>query len=101
MRFHSLSYQMLTPESDGRVFGELILSHVRDDTPGSATGYILHIAYCLVYDSDGMSFDNNMVRVHGSPAPTSHYMIDMVAIYDGSDPSEYFFSSGLKSIPQS
>ena len=60
MRFHSRSYQTLAPTSDGRVFGELTLSHTFHDAYNSATAYIrscetTNVVHHLVYDGPGMS----------------------------------------------
>ena len=111
MRFHSRSYQTLPSQSDGRVFGELTLSHVCDDANGSAAAYIRNCevsdaAYNLVYDGQGVSLDDtpqlipvNLVRLDGSPALTGHYMVDMLPVHDDSSPSERFVSSGKQSIP--
>ena len=62
MRFHSRSYQMLAPTSDGRVFGELTLSHTFDDAYNSATAYISsretpNAVHHLVCDGPGMSLN--------------------------------------------
>ena len=54
MRFHSRSYQTLSPQPDGRIFGELTFSAC-DDHLSSAAAYIHNhevsdAAYHLVYD---------------------------------------------------
>ena len=74
MRFHSRSYETLTPTSDGRVFGELTLSHTFDDAYTSATAYIRSretpdAVYHLVYDGPGMSFNSSpqLVPVNSTP----------------------------------
>ena len=84
IRFHSRSYQTLSPQPDGRIFGELTLS-VGDDNFGSAAAYIRDRAssdavYHLVYDGVGVSLTDssqlipvNLVRRDGSPAHTGHY----------------------------
>ena len=111
MRFQSRSYNTLPPQPDGRVFGELTLSHICDNNNGSAAAYIRNCetsnaAYHLVYDGLGVSLDDspqlipvNLVRLDGSPALTGHYMVDMLPVHDDSDPSERFVSSGRQSIP--
>ena len=78
MRFHSRSYQTLSPQPDGRVFGELALS-LCDDNLGSAAAYIRNheisdAAYHLVYDGLGGSLTDspqlipvNLVRLDGPP----------------------------------
>ena len=63
MRFHSRSYQTLSPQPDGRIFGELILS-LCDDNLGSAAAYIRNreasnTAYHLVYDGLSVSLTNS------------------------------------------
>ena len=103
MRFQSRSYITLPPQPDGRVFGELTLSHICDDNNGSAAAYIRNCetpnaAYNLVYDGPGVSLDDspqlisvNLVRLDGSPPPlTGHYMVDMLPIHDDSDPFRTF-----------
>ena len=110
MRFHSRSYQTLSPQPDGRVFGELTLS-IGDDHLGSAAAYFRDRAssdnvYHLVYDGLGVSLTDspqlipvNLVRRDGSPALTGHYMVDLPPAPDSSDPSERFVSSGRQLIP--
>ena len=110
MRFHSRSYQTLPPQPDGRIFGELTLS-LCDDNLGSAAAYIRNrevsdAAYHLVYDGQGVSLTDspqlipvNLVRLDGSPAPTGHYMVNLLPVHDNSNPSEYSVSSGRQSIP--
>ena len=105
MRFHSRSYQTLSPQPDGRVFGELTLS-IGGDHLGSAAAYIRDRSssdnvYHLVYDGLGVSLTDSpqlipvsLVRRDGSPALTSHYMVDLPPAPDSSDPSERFVSSG-------
>ena len=87
MRFHSRSYQTLSPQPDGRIFGEFILS-LCDDNLGSAAAYILNressdAVHHLVYDGLGVSLTDslqlipvNVVRLDGSPALKGHYMVD-------------------------
>ena len=108
MRFHSRSYQTLSPQPDGRIFVELTLS-LGDDNLSSAAAYIRNheasgAAY-LVYDGQGVSLTDspqlipvNLVRLDGFPALTGHYMVDLFPVHD-SDPSERFVSSGRQSIP--
>ena len=103
MRFHSRSYQTLSPQPDGRTFGELILS-LCDDNLGSAAGYIRirdssAAVYHLAYDGPGISLTDfpqlipvNLVRLDGSPALTGHYMVDLFPAHDDSSPSERFVS---------
>ena len=110
MRFHSRYYQTLSPQPDGRIFGELTLS-LCDDTLGSAAAYIRNressdVVYHLVYDGLGVSLTDspqlipvNLVRLNGSPALTGHYMVDLPPAHDDSDPSERFVSSGRQLIP--
>ena len=110
MRFHSRSYQTLSPQPDGRIFGELTLS-VGDDNLGSAAAYIRDRAssdavYHLVYDGLGESLTDspqlipvNLVRRDGSPAHTGHYMVDLPPAPDSSDPLERFVSSGRQFVP--
>ena len=110
MRFHSRSYQTLSPQPDGRIFGELTLS-LCDDNLGSAAAYIRNressdAVYHLVYDGLGVSLTDspqlipvNLVRLDGSPALTDHYMVDLPPAHDHSDPSERFVSSGRQLIP--
>ena len=110
MRFHSRSYQTLSPQPDGRIFGELTLS-LCDDNLGSAAAYIrdresLDAVYHLVYDGLGASLTRspqliavNLVRLDGSPALTGHCMVGLLPAHDNSDPSERFVSSGRQLIP--
>ena len=110
MRFHSRSYQTLSPQPDGRIFGELTL-WIGDDNLDSAAAYIRDressdAVYHLVYDGLGVSLTDspqlisvNLVRLDGSPALTSHYMVDLPTAPDSSDPSERFVSSGRQLIP--
>ena len=111
MRFHSRSYQTLTPTPDDRVFGELTLSHTFNDAYNSAAAYIRSCeapdaAHHLVYDGSGMSLNTspqlvpvNLIRLDGSPALTGHYMVDIITTHDGQDPSEHFVVSGRQTIP--
>ena len=110
MRFHSCSYQTLSPQPDGRIFGELTLS-LCDDNLGSAAAYIRNreasdAAHHLVYDGQGLSLTHsqqlipvNIVRLDRSPALTGHYMVDLVPVHDDSNSSERFVSSGRQLIP--
>ena len=110
MHFHSRPYQTLSPQPDGRIFGELTLSFC-DDTLGSAAAYIRNrkssdAVYLLVYDGLCVSLTDspqlipvNLVRLDGSPALTGHYMVDLPPAHDDSDPSERFVSSGRQLIP--
>ena len=92
MRFHSSSYQTLSPQPDGRNFGELTLS-LCDDNLGSAADYIRKheisdAAYHLVYDGQGVSLTDspqlipvNLVRLDGSPALTGYYMVNLLPVH--------------------
>ena len=111
MRFHSSSYQTLAPTPDGRIFGELTLSHIFDDAYKSAAAYIRSretpdAVHHLVYDGPGMSLNTppqlvpvNLAYLDGSPALTGHYMVDIITTHDGQDPSEHFAISGRQTIP--
>ena len=62
MRFHSRSYQTLAPTSDGRLFGELTLTHIFGDAGNSAAAYVhsrkvTDTAYPFVYDGPGVSLN--------------------------------------------
>ena len=110
MRLHSRSYQTLSPQPDGRGFGELTLS-LCDDNLGSAAAYVRNhevsdAAYHLVYDCEGVSLTDfpqlipvNLARLDGSPALTDYYMVDLFPVHDDSNPSERFVSSGRQPIP--
>ena len=55
MRFHTRSYQTLAPTHDGRIFGELTLSHTFSNADNSAAAYIhsceaVDAAHHLIYD---------------------------------------------------
>ena len=101
---------MLSPQPDGRIFGELTLS-IGDDNLGSAAAYIRDRASSdavnhLVYDGLRVSLTDspqlipvNLVRRDGSPALTCHYMVDLPPVPDSSDSSERFVSSGRQLIP--
>ena len=73
MRFHSRSYQTLSPQPDGRIFGELTLS-LCDDNLGSAAAYI--------HDRE-----------------STDYVVDLPPAHDDLDPSERFVSLGRQLIP--
>ena len=106
MRFHTRSYQTLAPTHDGRIFGELTLSHTFDNAHNSAAAYIHSCetpdaAHHLVYDGPGMSLTTapqlvplNLVRLDGSPALTGHYTVDIATTHDGQDPLDYFVALG-------
>ena len=91
---------------DGRIFGELTLSHTFVNAHNSAAAYIHSCeapdaANHLVYDGPGMSPTTapqlvpvNMIRLDGSPALTGHYMVDIATTHDGQDPLEHFVASG-------
>ena len=110
MRFHSRSYKTLPPHPDGRTFGEISLTPCGDNL-GSAAAYIRNHeapanAYHLVYDGLGVSLAEspqlipvNLVRLDGSPALTSHYMVDILPVNADSNPLERFVSSGRQLIP--
>ena len=62
MRFHTRYYQTLAPKPDGRLFGEVTLSHTFDDACNSAAAHIRsceapNAAYHLVYDGPVMSLN--------------------------------------------
>ena len=111
MRFHTRSYQTLAPTHDGRIFGELTLSHTFSDADNSAAAYIhscetLDAAHHLIYDGQGMTLTTapqlvrvNLVRLDESPALTGHYMVDTFTIHDGQGPIEHFVASGRQTIP--
>ena len=111
MRFHSRSYRTLAPTPDGRVFGELTLSHTFDDAGTSATAYIrscgtTNVVHQLRYDGSGMSLTSspqlvpvNLTRLNGHPALTGHYMVDIATSHDDQYPSEHFVASGRQTIP--
>ena len=111
MRFHSRSYQTLASASDGRVFGELTLSHTFDDAYNSATAYIQscetrNVALQLIYDGPGMSLTSSpqlvpvkLIRLNGSPPLTGHYMVDITTTHDDQHPLEYFVASDRQTIP--
>ena len=110
MRFHSRSYQTLSPQPNGHIFGELTLS-LCDDNLGSAAAYIRNreasnAAYHLVYDGQGASLTDspqlipvNLVRLDGSSALTGHYMVDLLHAHEDSNPSERFVSTGRQLFP--
>ena len=109
MRFHSRFYQTLSPQPDGRVFGELTLS-LCDDSLGSAAAYIRNheisdAAYHLVYDGLGVSLADfpqlipvNLVRLDVSLALTVHCMVNLLPVHDDLNPPERFVSSDRQSI---
>ena len=43
----------------------------------------------------------NLVRLHGSPTLTDHYMVDLLPLSDSSEATECFLSSGRQNIPLS
>ena len=106
MRFHTRSYQTLAPTHDGRILGELTLSHAFDNAHNSAAAYTRSCeapdaAHHLVYDGPGMSlttapqlFPVSLVRLDGSPALTVHSMVDKATTHDGQDPLEPLVASG-------
>ena len=111
MRFHSRSYQTLAPTPDGRLFGELTLSHTFGDACNSAAAYVhsrevTDTAYPLIYDGPGVSLNItpqlvpvHLIRLDGSPALTGHYMVNIITTHDHQDPSEHFVGSGRQTIP--
>ena len=111
MRFHTRSYQTLAPTHDGRIFGELTLSHTFYNAHKSAAAYIhscetLDSTHHLTYDGTGMTLTTapqlvpvNLVRLDGSPALTCHYMVDIATAHDGQGPFEHFVASGRQTIP--
>ena len=92
----------LAPTHDGRIFGELTLSHTFDNAYNSAAGYIRSCespdgAHHLVYDGPGMSLTTapqlvpvDLVRLDGSPALNGHYMVDIATTHAGQDSLEHF-----------
>ena len=98
MRFHSRSYRTLAPAPDGRVFGELTLSHKFDDAYTSATAYIrscetTNVVHQLRYDVEGLSLTSspqlvtvNLTRLNGHPALTGYYMMDIATSHDDQYP---------------
>ena len=111
MRFHSRSYQTLAFTPDGRLFGELTLSHTLGDARNSAAAYVhsreaTDTAYHLVYDGPGVSLSItpqlvpvHLIRLDGSPALTGHYMVNMNTTHDRQNPSEHFVGLGRQTIP--
>ena len=111
MCFHSRSYQTLTPTLDGRLFGELTLSHTFGDACNSAAAYVhshgaTDTAYHLVYDGPGVSLNIapqlvpvHLIRLDGSPALTGHCMVNMITTHGYQDPLEHFVGSGRQTIP--
>ena len=111
MRFHSRSYQTLVPASDGRIFGELTLSHTFDNAYTSATAYTrscetTNVVHQLRYDGPGMSLTSspqlvtvNLTRLNGYLALTGHYMVDITTFHDDQYPSEHLVASGRQTIP--
>ena len=99
MRFHSRFYQTLAPTPDGRLLGELTLSHTFDDACNSAAACIRNCkapsaAYHLVYDGPGVSLNSapqlapvNVIRLDGPPALTGYYMMDIIPTDDGQEPA--------------
>ena len=110
MRFHTRSCQTLAPTHDGRIFGELTLSHTFSNAHNSATAYIYSCetpdaAHHLIYDGQGMTLTTaphlvpvNLVRLDGSPALTGHYMADTATTHDDQGPFEHFVASGRQTI---
>ena len=111
MRFHTRSYQTLAPTHDGRIFGELTLSHTFDNAHNSAAAYIHSCetpdaAHHLIYNGPSMSLSTApqlvpvyLVRLDGSSALTGHYMVDIATTHDGQGPFEHFVASGRQAIP--
>ena len=111
MRFHTRSYQTLAPTHDGRIFGELTLSHTFYHAYDSAAAYIHSCetpdaAHHLIYDGQGMTLTTalqlvpvNLVRPDGSPALTGHDMVDIATTHDGHGPFEHFVASGRQTTP--
>ena len=111
MRFHTRSYQTLALTHDGRIFGELTLSHTFSNAHNSAAAYIhscetLDAAHHLIYDGQGMTLTTapqlvpvNLVRLDGSPVLTGHYIVDISTTHDGQGPIEHFVASGRQTIP--
>ena len=94
-------------------FGELTLSYIYDDARNSAAAYIHNcgapdVAYDIVYDGSGVSFDSapqrvpvSLIRLDGSVALTGHYIVDIISTHDGQYPSEHFIGSSRQIIPLS
>ena len=103
MRFHSSFYQTLTSTPDGRVLGEVTVSHIYDKSPGGASAYIFKcgtpdVAYDLIYKGEGVSLDTtlqlitvNLIRLDNSPALTGHYMVDLLPPFDSPEPRNVLF----------
>ena len=111
MRFHTCSYQTLAPTHDGRIFGELTLSHTFDNAHNNAAGYVHSCetpdaAHHLVYDGPGMSLTTapqlvpvNLVRLDGSPVLTGHDIVDIATFHDGRGPFKHFVALSRQTIP--
>ena len=111
MRFYTRSYQTLAPTHDGRIFGELTLLRTFCNAHNSAAAYIHSCeipdaVHHLIYDGPGMTLTTapqlvpvNLVRLHGSPALTGHYMVDIATTHDDQNPFEHFVASGRQTIP--
>ena len=103
MRFHSRFYHTLRSTPDGRVLGELAVSHIYDKSPGGASAYIfkcgtLDVTYHLIYKSEGVSLDMtlhlitvNLVHLDNSPALTGHNMVDLLPPFDSPEPRNVLF----------
>ena len=108
---YTRSYQTLAPIHDGRIFGELTLLHTFCNAHNSAAAYIHSCetpdaAHHLIYDGPGMTLTTapqlvpvNLVRLHGSPALTGHYRVDIATTHDDQNPFEHFVASGRQTIP--
>ena len=111
MRFHTHSYQMLAPTHDGRILGELTLSHTFSSAHNSTAAYIhscetLDAAHHLISDGQGMTLTTapqlipvNLPPLDGSPPLTGHYMVDTATTHDGQGSFEHFVVSGRQMIP--
>ena len=105
------TYQTLAPKPDGRLFGELTLSHKYDDARNNAAAFIRNcgtpeVAYHLVYDGSVVSLNSapqrvpvRLIRLDGSVILTGHYIVDIVSTHDGQHPSEPFVGSSRQIIP--
>ena len=62
MRFHSRSHQTLPSATDGRILGELTLTHICDNKPDGASAYIRNcdapdVVCRIIYEGEGVSTD--------------------------------------------
>ena len=103
----ALPFALLTDATtDTRRTRPLTYSHICDNNPSGSSAYIrncdaLDVAYHLIYEGKGVSLDTipkltpvNLVRLDDSPAFTGHYMVDLLPLFDTSEATECFVSSG-------